>query len=69
MRGRATQTKHYKTRVFGVCNLDLYEAGKTAGAYKMPELEAADVPVPAKLIPFHVAVRLNRVPAGRGVHF
>lgn len=52
-----------------MCNLDLYEAGKTAGAYKMPVLDAADVPVPAKLIPFHVAVRLNRAPAGRGVHF
>lgn len=52
-----------------MCNLDLYEAGKTAGTYKMPVLEAADVPVPAKLIPFHVAVRLNRAPAGCGVHF
>lgn len=69
MRGNATQIKHYKTRVFGVCNLDLYEANKAAGTFRMPVLEPANVPVPEKLIPFNVAVRLNRVPAGRGVHF
>ncbi len=35
----------------------------------MPTIAPAAVPVPARLIPFNVAMRLNRVPANCGVHF
>jgi len=55
------------TRVFGVCNLDLYREKRTAGTFKMPTIAPAAVPVPARLIPFNVAMRLNRVPANCGV--
>ncbi len=61
--------KHHMTRVFGVCNLDLYREKRTAGTFKMPTIAPAAVPVPARLIPFNVAMRLNRVPANCGVHF
>lgn len=61
--------KHHVTRLYGVCNLDLFRSERAAGVLRMPALEPADVPAPEKLIPFNVAMRLNRVPARRGVHF
>lgn len=52
----ATQTKHHRTRTFDLYNLSLCAA-------------AAEGAEPEKLVPFNVAMRLNRVPERRGVHF
>lgn len=68
----ATQTKHHRTRTFDLYNLRLCAAAEESatGVYGMPALPPAPADAePEKLVPFNVAMRLNRVPARRGVHF